>query len=318
VKLECDGLYGYGEASLPPYLGETQESVISFLRKSSALLSKENSSFSIQILNKKIDSIDKGNTAAKAALDIALHDLKGKLENKPVFELYGLPSPQPKFTTATISIGDITLIADKINEQKDFEILKIKLGTDHDEKIIEAIRDCTDKKLVLDVNQGWRDRGFALEMIQWLKNQNILFVEQPMPKEDLKSMEWLKERSDIPLIADEAFQRLNDLDNVKNSYHGINIKLMKCTGIYEAINIITAARKENLKINLGCMTESSCAVSAAARIMSCVDWIDLDGPLLVKNDPFTGITYDKGKVHSLSAPGIGASPRNAQLLFEKI
>jgi L-alanine-DL-glutamate epimerase-like enolase superfamily enzyme len=305
IRLECEGLYGYGEASLPPYLGETQDSVINFLRTCEPLILSQNSSFSLADLIGRIDRVEAGNNAAKAGLDIALHDLKGKLDNKSVYELYSISKPLPKSTSATISIGDLSSISQKIEEQNNFSVLKIKLGTENDREIVETIRSYTDKKLVLDVNQGWRDKSYALEMINWLCDKNILFLEQPLPKEDLSGAEWISDRSEIPIIADEAFRRLEDLDKIKNAYHGINIKLMKCTGLYEAIKIIEAARKSNLKINLGCMTESSCAVAAAAQLLSLVDWVDLDGPLLINNDPFEGINYSSGQVQPINGSGTG-------------
>jgi L-alanine-DL-glutamate epimerase-like enolase superfamily enzyme len=142
----------------------------------------------------------------------------------------------------------------------------------------------------------------------------VLFVEQPMPKEDLPGAAWLSERSEIPIIADEAFKRLEDLDKIKHAYHGINVKLMKCTGIYEAVKIAEAARKNNLKINLGCMTESSCAASAAAQLMDLADWVDLDGPLLVNNDPFTGVNYVSGQVQVNDKIGIGVDLKDSNSL----
>jgi L-alanine-DL-glutamate epimerase-like enolase superfamily enzyme len=310
VKLECMEHTGYGEASLPPYLGETQESVISFFKKAKKILETVNSDPNVPTLLKQIDTIAEGNSAAKAALDIALHDLKGKINVRPVYSLYSLAHPEPKHTSATISIGELELLPEKIKEQNEFQILKIKLGRDNDLQILETIRKHTDKKLVLDANQGWKNKDFALEMTTELKNKNILIIEQPLEKNNLKDAEWLKERSSIPIIADESFKRLHDLDAVSKAFHGINIKLMKCTGIREAVSVIEAARKKDLKINLGCMTESSCAISAAAQLMGLVDWIDLDGPLLVNNDPFSGVEYAHGKIDLPYSNGIGADPLN--------
>lgn len=306
AKLESNEFTGYGEASLPPYLGESQQSVTAFFSKAKAVLQNINREEISEVL-KEIDKLEPGNNAAKAALDIALHDLKGKQEGKTIWELYGLSHPEPKHTSVTISIGDKELIPQKIKEQEDFQILKIKLGTNNDREIVEAIRKHTDKALVLDVNQGWKDKQFALEMTEWLKDKNVLFIEQPLPKENMEDAIWLKERSALPIMADEAFKRFEDLGKVADAYHGINIKLMKCTGIYEAYRIAQEAKRRGLKINLGCMAESSCAVSAASQLMGLADWIDLDGPLLVDNDPFEGVGYAGGKVFSPVGAGTGIS-----------
>lgn len=308
TKLECDGLVGYGEASLPPYLGESHESVSTFYNKAKEILNDFNVHSNHEEVLNRIDLIDANNNAAKAGIDIALCDLIAKSQNKTVYEYFDLPKPSPKNTSVTISIGDLDLIPQKLNEFSDFNILKIKLGHSDDKTIITTIRKYSSKPMVVDVNQGWQDKHAALEMIKWLEDKNVLFVEQPMPKENLSDMGWLTERSALPIIADESFKRFSDLVAVKNHFTGINIKLMKCTGIFEAVKIITEAKKNNLKINLGCMTESACAISAAAQISSEVNWIDLDGPLLIKNNPFAGVTYNSGEVHLSNDVGIGAKP----------
>lgn len=308
VRLESNGYTGYGEASLPPYLGETHDSVIAFLNKAKPIL--ENCDLSADpadILN-EIDTLAEHNTAAKAGIDIALCDLLSKAQSKTVFEYFGFDAPVPRSTSVTISIGDLDLISQKLDEFSDFNILKIKLGHENDKKIITTIRNYSNKPMVVDVNQGWTDRYKALEMIKWLEDKNVLFIEQPMPKENISDMAWVTERSSIPTIADESFKRYTDLSVIKNAFSGINIKLMKCTGLFEAVKIIREATKLGLKINLGCMTESSCAISAAAQISSNVNWVDLDGPLLIKNNPFAGVTYSSGKVLISQEKGTGAKP----------
>lgn len=308
TKIECDGITGYGESSLPPYLGETQESVISFLNKAVNILSNHSlSSDPVEILN-EIDQLDVNNNAAKAGIDIALSDLLAKAQNKTIFEYFELEKPSPKNTSVTISIGDLNLISQKLDEFEDFNILKIKLGHENDKKIITTIRNYSSKPMVVDVNQGWTDKYKALEMMKWLEDKNVLFVEQPMPKENISDMAWVTQRTNLPVIADESFKRFSDLEIVKDSFTGINIKLMKCTGLFEAVKIIREAKNLGLKINLGCMTESSCAISAAAQISAAVNWIDLDGPLLIKNNPFKGVNYNSGKVEISNDPGTGSVP----------
>ena len=148
----------------------------------------------------------------------------------------------------------------------------------------------------MDVNQGWKDKAFALEMIEWLATQNILFVEQPMPKEQVDDIAWLREKSPLPIIGDESVQRLPDVRKAWGVYDGINIKLMKCTGMREAHKMITLARALDMKVMIGCMTETSCAISAASQLSPLVDWADLDGAVLIKNDLFDGATIVDGKV----------------------
>jgi L-alanine-DL-glutamate epimerase-like enolase superfamily enzyme len=163
----------------------------------------------------------------------------------------------------------------------------------------------TDKPLCADVNQGWTDRVKALETIHWLKENGVVFVEQPMPKTAIDDMAWLTQNSPLPTIADEAFQRLSDVINVHGVYSGINIKLMKCTGMREAHQILTLARSLGMKVMIGCMTETSCAISAAAQLAPKADWADLDGNLLISNDPYTGMQIVDGKVTLIDRPGIG-------------
>ena len=317
VKLESEGFYGYGEAALPPYLGETQSSVIDFLKKAADVLKKMDVPFSIPEIIPVIDSIAKNNTAAKAALDIALHDLLGKYLNKPVHELLGLKKPQPKNTSVTIGIGDLYLIPKKLEELKYFSTLKVKLGGANDKEIINSIRKHTDKPIVVDVNQGWTDKHFALDSINWLNTKNVLFIEQPLAKDKYDDMAWLTENSPLPTIADESVQRFADLHKIIGCFSGINLKLMKCTGLFEAMKIINYAKEKDLKINIGCMSESSCGISAAAQLMDQADWIDLDGPLLIKNNPFGGVTYTNGKLQLENRSGTGAELINTDLNFIK-
>jgi L-alanine-DL-glutamate epimerase-like enolase superfamily enzyme len=229
-----------------------------------------------------------------------------------------LQKPQSKSTSVTISIGNLDLIPEKLQELNDYPILKIKLGNKNDKQIIECIRTYTDKPLVVDVNQGWTDKYFALEMIEWLDTKNILFIEQPLAKDNYKDMMWLTERSPITTIADESMQRYNDMDKVAACFNGINLKLMKCTGLFEAIKIINYAKEKELKINIGCMSESSCGIAAAAQLMQYADWIDLDGPLLINNNPFGGINFNAGKLQLNKANGTGTILLDESLKFIEI
>ena len=303
IKIEHDGLEGYGEASLPPYLSETQESVINFLKLISGINFDDISNYK-KIL-KEVDLASENNTAAKAAVDIALHDLSGQINQKPCYQLFDLSANILPLTSFTIGIDEPKVLKQKIAEASQFKIFKIKLGTEDDKRIVRIIREETDKPLYVDINQGWTDKYFALEMSEWLHRQNVLLIEQPFKKDDLENSAWLSERSPIPIIADESVRRFSDIEEIKNSFNGINIKLMKCTGMNEAYKMILKARENNFKIMLGCMTETSCGISAAVQLSSLADYADLDGNLLVTNDPFSAVTVVNGRLHLSGGNGLG-------------
>ncbi len=303
TEITYDGIIGYGEASLPPYLGETQASVIEFLKKVN--LEKFSSPFELEDILTYVDKIAENNTAAKAAIDIALHDLVGKIMNQPWYRVWGLNKEKTPDTTFTIGIDTDEVVKQKTKEASPYNILKVKLGRDTDKQMIEAIRSVTDKPIAVDANQGWEDKHYALDMIYWLKEKGIVMIEQPLPKYNLDDAAWVTERSPLPIFADESFQRLPDIQRLKGAFSGINIKLMKCTGMREASKMITVARAAHMKIMIGCMTETSCAISAATQLSPAVDWADLDGNLLISNDCFNGITVVDGKLTLNDLPGIG-------------
>ena len=304
TEIEYGGITGYGEASMPPYLGETQASVIEFLKKVN--LEQFSSPFEMEDILAYVDKIAENNTAAKAAVDIALHDLVGKIMGQPWYKIWGLDAAKTPSTTFTIGIDTPEIVKQKTREDAPlYNILKVKLGRDGDREMIEAIRSVTDKPIAVDVNQGWTDRHYALDMIYWLKEKGIVMVEQPMPKYNLDDAAWLTERSPLPVFADESFQRLNDVLRLKGAFSGVNIKLMKCTGMREAWKMLTVARAANMQVMVGCMTETSCAVSAASQFSPAVDWADLDGNLLISNDVFKGTTVVNGKITLNDLPGIG-------------
>jgi len=193
-----------------------------------------------------------------------------------------------------------------MQEAEPYKVIKGKMGLDNDKQLVEIIRSITDVPICVDANQGWSDPQYALEMVEWLSDKNCLFVEQPMPGGMLKETAWLRERSPLPIIADEVFQRLPDIPRLAEYYDGINIKLMKSTGMHEAYKMVTLARALGMKVMIGCMTETSCAVTAAAQLAPLVDWADLDGNLLISNDRFDGIKIIDGQVTvPLDRPGIG-------------
>lgn len=303
LELQKNGAIGFGEASLPPYLPENQESVIKFIQKIDFSIFKDN--VSLEDLLYYVDNLTFNDHAAKAAIDIALHDLFGKLENQACYLNFGSDPDKMPPTAYTIGIDNPEIMASKIKEEKRASILKIKLGTKEDKKLINSVVNQTDKKIMIDVNQGWKDRDFALEMCYCLADKSVLFIEQPLPKNNWKDLAWLKQKSPIPILADESFQTLEDLPKMADCFHGINIKLMKCGGMHMANKIINEAKKCKLKILMGCMTESSCATLAAAALAPKCDWADLDGPMLITNNPFKVPNYVDGKIILSSEPGLG-------------
>ena len=303
VQIELDGIVGYGEASMPPYLGESVESVCKFL--SQVDLSQFSDPFRMEEILDYVDGIAPNNRAAKASIDIALHDLLGKIMGQPWYKIWGLSPEKAPNTSFTIGIDKADVVRQKVLEAEPYKVLKVKMGLDNDKELVEIIRSMTDRPICVDANQGWSDKHKALEMIEWLYDKNCLFVEQPMPKEILDETAWLREHSNLPIIADEAFQRLGDIKRFHGVYDGINIKLMKSTGLHEAYQMVTLARALDMKIMVGCMTETSCAVTAAAQISPLVDWADLDGNLLIANDRFDGIKIVNGQVTIPDRPGIG-------------
>lgn len=307
VQLEYDGIIGYGEASMPPYLGENVESVTRFL--SSLDLSQFTDPFRIEEVHEYMDSKAEANRAAKASVDIALHDLLGKIMGQPWYKIWGLSPEKAPNTSFTISYdADPAEMKAKIDETAPFRVVKVKMGVGHDKETVEALRQYSDVPICVDANQGWTDKNHALEMCHWLSERGCLFVEQPMPKEMIDETAWLRERSPLPLIADEFLQRLPDVKRAYEAYDGINIKLMKSTGLHEAHQMAVLARALGMKVMLGCMTETSCAVTAAAQLSPMVDWADLDGNLLIANDRFDGIKIVDGKVTIPDRPGIGVVP----------
>jgi L-alanine-DL-glutamate epimerase-like enolase superfamily enzyme len=304
VEVEKDGVVGYGEASMPPYLGESHATAHAFLSQVD-LKHYENPTTFEDVL-KDIDAIAPGNHAAKAALDIALHDWLGKRLGFAWHQVWGLNPQKTPVTTFTIGIDpDMKVIRQKVREADIYKVLKVKLGKENDREMIETIREVTDKPLRADVNQGWKDKSYALKMIEWLAAQGVEMIEQPMPKEMRDEHAWLKDRSPIPIIGDESVVRLADVRKAFGVYHGINIKLMKCTGMHEAYKMIQLARGLDMKVMLGCMTETSCAISAATQLSPLVDYADLDGAALIKNDLFTGATIVDGKMQMPKGNGIG-------------
>ena len=298
VEIEYEGLVGYGEASMPPYLQKelgTLESVQAFLKRVQDIIGEFDDPFKLEEILARIDSMSESDAAAKAAVDIALHDLVGKMLGAPWYKIWGFDAAKAPSTTFTIGIDTPDVVRAKTKEcAEKFNILKVKLGRDNDKEMIETIRSVTNLPIAIDANQGWKDKKYALDMIHWLNERGIVMIEQPMPKTQIDDIAWVTEHSPLPVFADESIQRLKDVAAQKGIFSGINIKLMKCTGMREAWKMLNLARAMDMKVMIGCMTETSCACSAAAQLSPAVDFADLDGNLLIANDCFRGMEGVKG------------------------
>lgn len=306
VEIAYEGLTGYGEASLPPYLGETLEDALGFLKQVD--LSSFQSPFETEDILARIDQIVPGQTAAKAAIDIAIHDLVGKLLGVPLYKIFGLSPDRIPPTTYTIGMDEPAVMRQKtLKVVEKFKILKLKLGRDNDKEMVETIRSATDLPLAVDVNQGWTDKQHAVDMIHWLKEKGVVLVEQPLDKDRIEESGWITERSPLPVFADESVKRLNNILSLKGCFTGINIKIMKSTGMREAWKMVALAKACGMKIMFGCMTETSCAIASAVHLSPVADFLDLDGNLLISNDLFQGVRLVEGRQLPSDLPGLGIS-----------
>ena len=311
IQIEYDGVVGYGEAVTPPYLGESQASVIEFLKRVD--LGQVASPFEMDDSLTYVDNITAYNAAAKASIDIALHDLVGKLFGAKWCDIWGYTAAKAPSTSYTIGLDTMDVVRQKTREAAPYSIIKVKLGGDADKELVKTIREIEpNKPLCVDANQGWKDKSYALDMIYWCKDNGFIFVEQPIGRYNLDDMAWITERSPLPTVADESCQRLVDVKKLHGIFSAINIKLMKCTGMREAHKMVDLARALDMKIMLGCMSgESSVGISAAAQLSPAIDWADLDGNLLISNDNFTGMKIVDGKITLADLPGVGAVPKKA-------
>lgn len=309
VKIGHGGEFGIGEASPGYYFKETGEDVIDFYLSLVADFENFQDISDRQAIMRFVDAKKEGLTAAKAGIDIALNDLYGKLTDQPCYRVFGADPAAMPITSFTIGIDEPDMIRKKVKEATGFKLLKIKLGSDHDKAIIDAIRSESDLPITVDANQGWTDRQQAVEMIHWLKERGTVFIEQPMAVNRWDDNAWITENSPLPVVADEAVQRLADVSRAKGIYHGINIKMSKCTGMLEGYQMVQEARALGLKIMIGCMGESSVAISGAAALAPLCDWVDLDSSWLVSNNPYEDPVLQEGKIILSEQPGLGIRKR---------
>jgi L-alanine-DL-glutamate epimerase-like enolase superfamily enzyme len=308
VRIERDGVVGLGEAAPNVRYGETSEKTLAALENARGLV-EASDWFGYVDMRKQWQGIFKEQRCAEAALDMAILDWVCRKYDTPFYQFLGLDRRKAPVTSFTIGIDTPEIIKQKIAEADEFPLLKIKVGRDNDEEILKAVREATDKPLIVDANEGWRDKRVALEKIKWLQTLGVELIEQPLPAEMIKETAWLRQRVDIPVIADEVVKRASDIPKLAGAYDGINIKLMKAGGLQEAIRMIHVARAFDMKVMLGCMIESSLAISAAAHLSPLADYADLDGNLLISNDPFIGVSVEHGKLILNEDPGLGISKR---------
>lgn len=314
VRLEHQGITGYGEAAPLARYHESPETVLDFLHK--CPISQYPDEFSSERFLDSVEGVAPENYSAKASLDIAVHDWLGKKKSEPLWKhLCGEKHELPD-TSMTIGIDVPEMIEKKVQEAERFSVLKVKLGSPHDEEIIKTIRALTDKPIRVDGNEGWKEKELARDRIQWLEDQNVQFVEQPMPSTQFDDLVWLRARVKMPLFADESVKRESDISVLTDAFDGINIKLMKCGGVREAIRMIRTARKYGMKIMVGCMIETSVGIAAGMSVASLADYADLDGNILISNDPFQGTVNDLNVLTLGDKPGLGVEPK-AELWLQR-
>ncbi len=307
AEIESEGIVGYGETSPNAYYGQTVATVREAIESVAPWFQTQNP-FHFRTVLEEAQRRLNGNTQALCALDLALHDWVGKKLGAPLYQLLGLDFQKSPPTSYTVGIATISEMIAKLKEFEDFPIFKVKLGTPEDLEIIRALRNSTAAIFRVDANCGWGVEE-TLRKAEALKTLGVEFIEQPLPGEKLEEMEDLFGASALPLVADENSVVPTDVPELAGRFHGINIKLVKCGGIQPALRMIASARAFGMKVMIGCMIESSCACAAAAQLGPLADWLDLDGPLLISNDPFGGMKVEKGRIILSGAPGLGVTLR---------
>lgn len=313
VKLHFEDHIGLGEASPASYHSEsipTVNAVLGQIRaKQNEILG--NDPFAAQEVSRRMDKLIAGNYAAKAAVEMAFHDLAGKIAGQPVYKMFGLSGHEYPMTDFTIGIDQLDKIEMKTREavEAGYKMLKVKLGTSYDHDIIKSVRKVATLPLRVDANGGWTPKE-AVEKAKFLAEYNVEFIEQPLPKyASVEDFRFVKERSPLPILADESVCRAADVARLAQAVDGVVVKLAKCGGLLEAVRVISTARAHGLKVMFGMMIESSIGVTAAAHLSSLCDYLDLDGALLLKDDPYQGAEYQDGYLRLSEKPGLGVSLR---------
>jgi len=305
-----DGVEGLGEAAPNRYYGESEDTVLAALEKLAPVLADADP-MSIEETEARLDAALPRNSAAKSAVSAALHDLVGKRLGIPVHRLWGLSPEKAPESSFTIAITENSVLAQRVEEAKQYPILKIKLGTDRDTEIVRIVRDAApDKRLRVDANAAWTPKQ-AVEMSEFLSGQGVEMLEQPVPAQDIDGLRFVRERSPIPVFADESCLVASDIPRLAGAVDGINIKLAKCGSLREAVRMTHVARAHGLGIMAGCMIESSLGISAIAQIAPLLDAADFDGAALLSDDPFSGTSIEGGRIRLASGPGLGVTRRTA-------
>ncbi|HUB82838.1 MAG TPA: dipeptide epimerase [Bryobacteraceae bacterium] len=304
VAYTRDGITGHGEGAPIVRYHEDAEGARKAVESVRNLIAGANPTQFTKLMAEVFHRVP-GNWAGKAAIDIAIMDWAGQKLGVPLYELFGLDPADTPLTTFSIGIDTPEITKQKTREAADYPILKVKVGLDTDEPTIEAVRSVTNKKLRVDANEGWKNKEEAVRKINWLEQHGVEFIEQPMPAEMIEETRWVRGRVHIPIIADEACQRASDIPKLKDAFDGVNIKLDKSGGVLEAKRMIDVARSLGMRVMIGCMVSSSVSVTAAAHLSPLVDYADLDGNLLISNDPFHGVRVEKGKLILPKGPGLG-------------
>jgi L-alanine-DL-glutamate epimerase-like enolase superfamily enzyme len=314
LTMRAGGHEGFGEAAPTAFYGEDQDSTLRALESMKVEIAKnlqlingekdDLSGLNHQTINEIVSVAEEPCAAARAAVDMALYDLLGKDLNAPLWRILGLDPTRTPITSFTIGLDKLDVMLEKLEEARAFPLLKIKLNTGADVEIIEAIRAKTAQRIRVDANCAW-DPAEAVDVIKELDELGVEMIEQPVDREDLEGLKHVTDRVNVPVFADESCHVSADIPPLADCVDGINIKLMKCGGVSEALRMIHTARAFGLDIMIGCMIESSIAVTAAAHLTPLVDAADLDGALLLKDDPFRGMTVRDGKIVLPSGPGLG-------------
>jgi L-Ala-D/L-Glu epimerase / N-acetyl-D-glutamate racemase len=307
VAYSRDGLTGHGEGAPIVRYHEDAKSAQKAVESLRDLLLSSNPMQFAKIMSQVFARVQ-GEWAGKAATDIALMDWVGQKLGLPLYSYFGLDPKDTPLTTFSIGIDTPEITKQKTREAANYPILKVKVGLATDEPTIEAVRSVTKKPLRVDANEGWKDKEEAVRKINWLEKQGVEFIEQPLPAAMIEETRWIRSRVHIPVIADEACQHPADIPKLREAYDGVNVKLDKSGGMLEAYRMIAIAKSLGMKTMLGCMISSSVSVTAAAHLSPLVDYADLDGNLLIANDPFHGVRVEKGKLILPNRPGLGLTP----------
>jgi L-alanine-DL-glutamate epimerase-like enolase superfamily enzyme len=310
VEYTRDGLTGTGEGAPIVRYKESAQSAQRAVESIRPWLESADPWQFSKILSQVLGKIE-GEWAAKAAIDIALLDWVSQKLGVPLWRYFGLDKADAPLTTFSIGIDKAEVIRQKVREAEPFPVLKIKVGLSNDEEVIGAVRSVTNKPLRVDANEGFKSKEDAVAKINWLEKQGVEFIEQPLAASNLEDMNWIRKRVHIPIIADEACLHPRDIPRLAPHFDGVNIKVDKCGGLMEAWRMIQIARTLGLKVMMGCMVSSSVAISGAAQLSPLIDYADLDGHLLISNDPYEGVRVVNGRIVLSDKPGLGLAPRRA-------